>query len=140
MHLVLVQNGNLVFTAYSMPYALCSLVRSPKNALFAPKKSFIGPIFDNFSNPVNQLAWPDHAPDETCENCKYEDDTKLSFHCSNLRFNSFKISIRKRSLLLQDIVKLTLSAASCLLPAEPKRGTFLFYCVSVWAWSIEHGA
>ena len=48
-----------------MPLCSCHLVRLPKNAVFAPKKSVIGPkivlIFDNFSNFVNHLTWPDHG-------------------------------------------------------------------------------
>ena len=48
-----------------MPLCSCHLVRLPKNAVFAPKKSVIGSkivlIFDNFSNFVNHLTWPDHG-------------------------------------------------------------------------------
>jgi len=37
-----------------------------KGSFCRPKERYwpqIGPIFDNYSNLVNHLTWPDHAPD-----------------------------------------------------------------------------
>ena len=47
----------------SMPHTLGALV---EKGSFCPKKERYWPqialIFDNFSNSVNHLTWPDHAP------------------------------------------------------------------------------
>ena len=39
-----------------MPFCSCHLVRLPKKALFAPKKSVIGPKFDLFSTTILNLS------------------------------------------------------------------------------------
>jgi hypothetical protein len=39
-----------------MPLSSCHVVRLPNNALFAPKKSVIGPKFDLFSTTILSLS------------------------------------------------------------------------------------